>query len=397
MPPRKSRLLVVTTRSWAGIEPFLRSLEKAGFAVALVYGQVGGHVLHDASLALFQARPMQFRHTIERVMQNWSPELVVPTDRVSFEHLREIYAMRSEAGRVRSPIARTIAKSLGDPAGYDPVASSADLHYFAREHGLPVPNSVEVDDEATLRVLLESVPLPVMLKGDRAWAGSRAESVRSLEAGVAAYYRVTGATQVAKLWKEQNKLHRLSDLLQTGPRTVSLQQYIDGVSAKRSVTCRDGRVLAGVSVEPLDVTGPTPVAKIVRHSAMDEIAAFVVGTLNLSGYVGFDFMLEHGTRQAWLIAVKPYATPISQLAAAGAVGLPEALYAGFAGMPDSHVADAAIAPFARADRRDARAAVSAPNWHVAARQIAGPPAPDASDGARDRPAGRARGSWTAAR
>jgi hypothetical protein len=359
MPQSKSRLVVVTTRSWTSVEPFLRALERAGFSVALVHGQAGGHTLHDASVALFLARPLQFRHTIERVMQDLSPDLVVPTDEPSFQHLREIYAMRSEAGRMRSPIARTIAKSLGDLASYDCVASSADLQHFAREHGLPVPNSVEVDDEGTLKALLESVPLPVMLKGDGGLAGSRSEPVRSMEAGVAAYHRITGASHVTKLWKEQNKLHRLSDLLQPRLRSVLLQQYIDGVATKRSIACRDGQVLAGVSVEPLD-GGPALVAKIIRHQAMDEIAAFVAKTLNLSGIVGFDFVLEHATRQAWLIAVKPYAASMSQLAAAGDIGLPDALHAGFAGAPDRRIFDTVVTPFP---------AVTAPNWQVAGRQI----------------------------
>ncbi|MGH6979701.1 MAG: hypothetical protein ACREFC_00700, partial [Stellaceae bacterium] len=341
MPQGKSRLLVVTTRSWTAIEPFLRALERAGFAVSLVHGQAGGHVLHDASIALFLARPLQFRHTIERVMQDSSPDLVVPTDEPSFQHLREIYAMRSEAGRMRSPIARTIAKSLGDLAAYDSVATGADLQAFARENGLPVPNSVEVEDEATLRALLQSVPLPVMLKGDGGWAGGRAELVRGIEAGIAAYHRVTGASQVTKLWKEQNKLHRLSDLLQPRTRAVSLQQFIDGAAVQRSVACRDGKVLAGVSVEPLDGSGPAMVAKIIRHVVMDEITAFVVKTLNLSGIVGFDFVIEHGTRQPWLLSVKPFATVISQLVASGDIGLPDALLAGFAAAPERRAEGAA--------------------------------------------------------
>ncbi|HXE17043.1 MAG TPA: hypothetical protein VN632_07425 [Stellaceae bacterium] len=354
MPQGKSRLLVVTTRSWTAVEPFLRSLEQAGFAVALVHGQAGGHVLHDASIALFLARPLQFRHTIERVMQDLSPDLVVPTDESSFQHLREIYAMRSEAGRMRSPIARTIAKSLGDVASYDSVASGADLQAFAREHGLPVPNSVQVEDETTLRVLLESVPLPVMLKGDGGWAGSRAELVRGIDAGIAAYHRVTGATQVTKLWKEQNRLHRLSDLLQPRSRAVSLQQYIDGVPAKRLVACRDGKVLAGISVEPLDGAGPATVAKIVHHGAMNEIAAFVVRTLNLSGIVGFDFVIEHGTRQPWLLGIKPYVTDISLVATQGETTLPDALLAGFAAAPERRGADgiAPPLPFSRAPRNE---------------------------------------------
>jgi hypothetical protein len=114
---------------------------------------------------------------------------------------------------------------------------------------------------------------------------------------------------------------------------VFLQQHIDGIAAKRSVACRDGTVLAGVSAEPLDGAGPALVAKIISHPTMENIAAFVVKTLKLSGIVGFDFVLERDSRQAWLTAVKPYATPVSQLMIAGGAGLAEALYALHADIP----------------------------------------------------------------
>jgi hypothetical protein len=376
MPQVKSRVLVVTTQSWSGVEPFLRALEQAGFSVALVHGQAGGHVLHDASVSLFLARPLQFRHTIERVIQDLAPDLVVPTDEPSFQHLRALYEMRSEAGRLRSPIARTIARSLGDPGNYDRVSSAAEIQHFAREHRLPVPNSVEVDDEATLRVLLESVPLPVMLKGDGGWAGARAEIVRSMEGGIAAYHRVTGASQVTKLWRDQNKLHRLSDLLQQRLRTVSLQQHIDGVAATRTIACRDGQVLAGGNAEPL-AGGPARVAKVIRHAAMDDIAAVVVMTLRLSGIVSFDFVLEHGTRQPWLLAVKPFATPVAQLVVASDAGLTAALYSGFAGAFDRReFADAIVMPFPRDGRREKTAAIAPPDTRTATPQL---PAPAVTD------------------
>ena len=53
-----------------------------------------------------------------------------------------------------------------------------------------------------------------------AGAGRAPSWSRGIEAGIAAYHRITGASQVTKLWKEQNKLHRLSDLLQPRSRAV---------------------------------------------------------------------------------------------------------------------------------------------------------------------------------
>lgn len=327
MTRNRSRLLVVTTRSWTSIEPFLRALERAGFSVALVHGQAGGHALHDSSVALYLAGPLQFRHTIEFVMQELSPDLVVPTDETSFQHLRALYAMRSEGGRVRSPIARTIAKSLGDPENCERISSFAELALLARDQGLPVPYAVEVRDEAALRSLIRSTPLPAMLKSEGGWAGSCAEIVHSCEAAVAAYHRLSGK---AKPW--QDRCDRNSDLMQPRPSIVWLQQHIDGVAVTRSVACRDGKVLAGISAEPLK-SGPTLAAKIISGAGLDDVTDCLVKMLNLSGIVGFEFTLEQATGKPWLIAVKPYATPIAQLVAAGDSSLPDALYAGFAGTP----------------------------------------------------------------
>jgi len=318
---------VVTTRSWTSIEPFLRALERAGFSVALVHGQAGGHALHDTSVALYLAGPLQFRHTIEFVMQDLSPDLVVPTDETSFQHLRALYAMRGKGGRLRSPIARAIAKSLGDPETCERVSSLAGLASLARDHGLPVPHAVEVKDEAALRSLLQSSPLPALLKSEGGWAGSCAETVHSCDEGIAAYRRVRGK---AKPWQERRDCD--SDLMQPRPGAVWLQQHIGGVPVTRSVACRDGKVLAGSSAEPLKF-GPTLAAEITRYAALDDITAGLAKVLNLSGIVGFEFILEQATGKPWLIGVKPYATPIAQLVAAGDSGLPDALYAGFAGVP----------------------------------------------------------------
>jgi hypothetical protein len=196
----------------------------------------------------------------------------------------------------RHPRAACDRHAPGEDGAGSPVASIAALQLFAREHGLPVPNAVAVDNKAMLRVLLESVPLPVMLKADGSRA-ARAEIVRSIAAGIAAYHRVGGVRRLATWWQEPRH------------RSVFVQQYIDGVAATRSVACRDGAVLRGISVEPGAGAGSAPAATVIDHPAMEHIAALMVKTLKLSGSVDFDFVLEHGSRRAWLVAVKSYSAP----------------------------------------------------------------------------------------
>jgi len=73
MPQNKSRVLVVTTRSWTNVEPFVRSLESAGFTAALVHGQAGGHTLHDASVMMFLRDPCNSATPSSARCRTWPP------------------------------------------------------------------------------------------------------------------------------------------------------------------------------------------------------------------------------------------------------------------------------------------------------------------------------------
>jgi hypothetical protein len=137
--PRKVRLLAVTLRPRAEIEPFLRTFEQAGFALALIHNASGGQPTHDASIALWPAPPAQFGLAIEQAVADLAPDLVLPTDAASFRHLAALYAPRHDGGRPRPAIATALARTLGDPRGYDRVATAAALQAFARLHALPVP------------------------------------------------------------------------------------------------------------------------------------------------------------------------------------------------------------------------------------------------------------------
>ena len=99
------------------------------------------------------------------------------------------------------------------------------------------------------------------------------------------------------------------------PPKLSIQQYISGRPANRAVVCWNGRVLAGISVEAVETSsefGPTTLARILDHAEMTEAAEKIVATQKLSGFLGFDFMLDHADR-AWFLEMNPRATPTCHL------------------------------------------------------------------------------------
>jgi hypothetical protein len=111
-------------------------------------------------------------------------------------------------------------------------------------------------------------------------------------------------------------------------RTISLQEYIVGRPGNRAVICWKGKVLAGISVEAVEVTherGPASVVRLIDHPEMATASERMVKGLHLSGFVGFDFMID-SANEAWLLEINPRVTPICHFALADGTNLAGALF-----------------------------------------------------------------------
>jgi hypothetical protein len=107
------------------------------------------------------------------------------------------------------------------------------------------------------------------------------------------------------------------------------------------VICWKGKVLAGISVEVVELKreyGPASVVRLIDHPEMAMVAEHMVECLNLSGFVGFDFVLD-SSNQAWLIEMNPRVTPISHFSLANGTTLAGSLYRQMTGLrPPSKLA-----------------------------------------------------------
>ena len=112
------------------------------------------------------------------------------------------------------------------------------------------------------------------------------------------------------------------------PAALSLQEYIVGSPANRAVVCWKGQVLCGLSTEVIetqDKFSTSTVAKFIENTEMTAASEVLVRRLNLSGFAGFDFVLDRGG-QAWLIELNPRATPTCHLCLANGTDLAGALF-----------------------------------------------------------------------
>ena len=94
-----------------------------------------------------------------------------------------------------------------------------------------------------------------------------------------------------------------------------MQQYIEGTPENQLVLCRDGKVLAGLSVEVLQTSPNGPDRSFVcsRTTRWREAAIKMVRRLGLSGFAGLDFMLDHSGK-AYLLEMNMRPTQIAHLA-----------------------------------------------------------------------------------
>lgn len=275
----KPRLLIVATTPCRTEDEFQAALSEVGF-----------------DLVSLQGAGPKFQRDVARAIGDLAPDMILPADQPAIELLGTL-PIGPAGGHAATMIERAVADSLGDPAHRALLADKAQLSRFCRRHALPVAHAVDVADEAALRVLLGSVPLPVTLGG---------AIVRDVEGGVAAYSRLTLSASPVRRWFE-GAVERLA-LSPPRRRAVAVQQYIDGVHAQRAVMCRQGRVLAGVSLEkrraPLEL-GAAQAGRRVDHRTMTQIVSYIVAKLGVSGVVGFDFVMERNTRRAMLVGTSP--------------------------------------------------------------------------------------------
>lgn len=332
MPSKQPRLLIVATEVRPATENLTRALTEIGFATMLVHPKGATLRPEGTATGRIPASVWNFRRTVERAIERLAPDMVVTTDAGATHHLHALHTLHlGRPGAVSALIARTIENSLGDAFSYQLTSNNLAFARFNRHHQLPMPSAVEVVDEAALRSLLESVPLPVMLKAANARGGTTV--VRDMASGIAAYRRMSRVRGPLAYFTRRSE--------------VLLQQHIEGTSVASAAVARNGRVLACLHVEKSELN----TERFIHHAGMDRVVFFVANTLKISGFIGFDFTVEERTGSLFLTGVNHYATEISHLVTDTEIDLVASLYRSFAGSGARTRAvfdDNVVALFARA-------------------------------------------------
>ncbi len=275
--------------------------------------------------------------SLARAIGATKPDLVLPFDDIAVLHLHELHRLGLRRGKAGLPTCSLIEGSLGASTSFPIVYARTTTMELAEQEGIRVPKSEVVRNADDLRGSTTRMGFPVVLKANATSGGDGVSIVNTFEEAEHALRSLAAPPLLARAAKRaliDQDLTLVWPSLLRKRYVVNAQAFVAGREATSAVACWKGNVLASLHFEVLkkqDAGGPSTVLRLIENPEMSAAAEKMVRRLELSGLHGFDFMLEAGTQNAYLIEINPRATQVGHLTLGQGRDLPAALYAAMTG------------------------------------------------------------------
>jgi len=262
--------------------------------------------------------PIRPLTALSKAIDRARPDLIVPCDDRAVAQLRTLHHQFLAAGHHAA--ADLISFSMGDPRSAEGAIHRAGLIAVARQEQVLAPETIILRDKEDLRRAVAAVGLPMMLKQDDSWGGigvRRVETIAQAEQDFEALSRPVGLFRMLKRLLVDRDPFVLSSWISRTVPTVNAQGFVDGKPANCLAACWRGEVIAILGAEVLRTSsevGPATVVHITNHLDMEIAAKRIVSRLGASGFIGFDFVVDHETGAFHLIEMNQRMTPIGHLA-----------------------------------------------------------------------------------
>jgi hypothetical protein len=333
-PPRGPRVMLATTGQLPSTARLAMELADTGATVSLVSPRN-----HPARVLTLLGHRMVYRalapgRSLKAAMLRARPDLVIPCDERAVRDMHQLWRTTRD-----TDVRNLIERSVGPAEAFPTVVSRDALMSLARRVGVRVPPSAPLPGAGALTEWTAGRTAPFVLKADGSWAGFGVRVISDPAVAQGAYAHMTRPAGLRLALREmllEGNSFGLRAWWRRERPAMSVQGYIDGWPANIGVACWQGEILASTCAESVateSATGPSTVARIINNPEMREAARRIVKALNLSGLVGFDFMIEAATGDAWMIEMNARNTPICAVRLGGGRDLAEALAAKVAGRP----------------------------------------------------------------
>lgn len=330
-----ARVLLAHSMFWPNIGRLAVAFRKAGFLVDAI--APAGHPVHRmiSPSCTFKYRPTNAYRSIREAIDASEPDLVVPCDDRVVGHLHRLYketsAARDSSGL--RMIASLIETSLGSPLSFDVVTRRSYLTDLAQLPDVHIPETAQIDSLGELLDWVKRHGLPAVLKLDGSFGGRDVIMIRTEAELARGFLRME--LRRSLIWRIRLLLfERDAEPIFSAGRfqtaAICVQSYVPGDLANCAIACWQGEVLASRAVEVLQRGSDFGIATVVRRvngEQMIATARSIARHLRLSGFCGFDFVIDQDSGQTKLIEINPRATQINHFPGHHSPTLPEALFA----------------------------------------------------------------------
>ena len=329
----------MTTTNWVPTARLAVALANAGFAVEALCPP--GHPVGQTHAAnrLHSYQGMAPLGSLLRAIAASKPDLLLPGDDLAARHLHDLYRRRDLDSTEAAALSPLIERSLGPPACFPIVHSRAAFMEVAREEGIRIPETGAVATKEDVKNWVQRLGLPIVLKADGTSGGEGVRVVRTAAEAQRAFHKLQAPPLLARAVKralvDRDQTLLWPSLLRRRP-AISAQAFVAGHEATSTIVCSKGSVLASLHFEVLrkcHAAGHATVVRLIENSEISSAVERIVRRMNLSGFCGFDFMLEANTGNAYLIEINPRATQVGHITLGAGRDLPAALYGAVTGQP----------------------------------------------------------------
>jgi hypothetical protein len=339
---RQPHVLLLATQSWPTGARLGLALHSVGFRVSIWSPRF--HPLLKTEV-VDQHYPYGAigRDSLEAAVISANPHLIVPCDDPATSRLQRL-AERARGDSRLDCVLSAIERSLGPAADLNNLTGRAHVLKIAAEGGVAVPANAPIASSAELHTWLRQYGVPAYLKADGTFGGIGVRLIDTNQQAESTLHALHAPPHVLRALK---RLTFYRDPTLMGPLVrrerpaISIQRLVSGVDVNSAIFCWQGQVLASISVKVLATRyerGPSTVVRRIQNAAMDRAAEVLASRLNLSGFYGLDFILDEQsedeqTATPWLIEMNSRATQIAHLALGPGHDLAAAAFAAIGDVP----------------------------------------------------------------
>lgn len=329
----KPTVLIAATSRWFPTARLARALANAGFNVDAVCPS--RHPLAKVTTIgkLYPYRGLTPHLSFVTAIRASNPDLIIPADDTAVRHLFSMYRESENNPQASIAFRELIERSIGSHESFPIMQSRSALISLARKEGIRAPMSEVIPDVGHLEAWICRVGFPTFLKANGTSSGEGVRPARTWKQAKQAFRALQAPPILARAAKRallDDDTELVRPYLRRQRSTVNAQAYVAGTDATSLIVCWDGKVLAGLHFEVLEkqyTNGPASVMRLIDNAEMTSAAEKLCRRLNLSGFHGFDFIIEEGTGHAHLIEMNPRTTQVGHLTLGFGRDLPAELFA----------------------------------------------------------------------